>query len=134
MVSESRKAQLHTLEGLSAALIIVLSVIYSTQAIAVTSTSSTTSSEEIEAQYDRVANDILAQAKSRGTLKEALLNWNSFKARWRGTEFSRYYQARSPPGQFGRTLNMTLFQNHLVYNIDIAYQEGNELVSKKFVR
>jgi hypothetical protein len=122
------KAQLHTLEGLAASVMIVLGLVFASQAVAVTSTSATTSSEDIEAQYDQLAQDLLTQAKTSGTLQEAVLNWDERERRFRGTEDLYYYQGESPPGEFGRTLDRLVVGNDLAYNVELVYKsEGSRL-------
>jgi hypothetical protein len=125
---DGTEAQLHTLEGLAASILVVLGLVFASQAVAVTSTSSTTSSEDIEAQYDQLAQDLLTQAKSSGALQDAVLNWNENERRFVGTEDLYYYQGESPPGRFGRTLDRVVMGNNLAYNVELVYQsEGSTL-------
>jgi hypothetical protein len=126
-------AQLHTLEGLAASIIVVLGLVFASQAVAVTSTSSTTSSEDIEAQYDQLAQDVLVQAKSSGALKEAVLNWNEDQRRFRDTTDLPYYQGRSPPGEFGRTLDRVILGNNLAYNVDLTYRSAGSTLTVTLV-
>lgn len=127
------KAQLHTLEGLAASVMIVLGLVFASQAVAVTSTSATTSSEDIEAQYDQLAQDLLTQAKTSGTLQEAVLNWDERERRFRGTEDLYYYQGESPPGEFGRTLDRLVMGNDLAYNVELVYKSGGSRLALPLV-
>ena len=127
------EAQLHTLEGLAASVIVVLGLVFASQAVAVTSTSSTTSSVDVEAQYDQLAQDLLTQAKSSGTLRDAVINWNEDENRFRGTESLYYYQGESPPGRFGSTLDRVVMANNLAYNVELVYQSKGSTLSVPLV-
>jgi hypothetical protein len=126
-------AQLHTLEGLAASIIVVLGLVFASQAVAVTSTSSSTSSEDIEAQYEQLAGDVLTQAKASGSLKRSILNWDEQQRRWYGTNDRYYYQGQSPPGDFGRTLDRVVIGNDLTYNIELTYKSGGSTLTVPFV-
>ena len=130
---DGTEAQLHTLEGLAASILVVLGLVFASQAVAVTSTSSTTSSEDIEAQYDQLAQDLLTQAKSSGALQDAVLNWNENERRFVGTEDLYYYQGESPPGRFGRTLDRVVMGNNLAYNVELVYQSEDSTLSVPLV-
>ena len=132
-VSDGEKAQLHTLEGLAASIIVVLGLVFASQAVAVTSTSATTSSEDIEAQYEQLAGDLLTQAKASGALQRAVLNWNTDERRFSGTEDLYYYQGTSPPGDFGRTLDRVVMGNDLAYNIELVYKSGGSRLTVPYV-
>jgi hypothetical protein len=129
----NERGQLHTLEGLAASIIVVLGVVFASQAVAVTSTSATTSSEDIEAQYDQMAQDLLTQAKASGALQEAVLNWDEEERRFRGTEDLYYYQGGSPPGEFGRTLDRLVMGNNLAYNVELVYRSDGSQLSLPYV-
>jgi hypothetical protein len=131
--SKKEGGQLHTLEGLAASIIVILGLVFASQAVAVTSTSATTSSEDIEAQYNQLAQDLLTQAKASGSLKRAILSWNSDERRFRGTEDLYYYQGASPPGDFGRTLDRVVVGNDLAYNLELVYKSGDSRLSVPFV-
>jgi len=123
------RGQLHTLEGFAASVIIVLGLVFASQAVAVTSTSTTTSSEDIEAQYDRLAQDLLTQARSNGELKGTLLNWDPDERRFVGSDDLYYYQGSSPPGEFGRTLDRVVLGNELAYNLQAEYKSGGSTLT-----
>lgn len=123
--NDETKAQLHTLEGLAASILVVLGLVFASQAVAVTSTSSTTSSEDVEAQYDQLAQDLLTQAKSSGALRDAVLNWNDERRRFSASQGQYYYQGESPPGEFGRLLDRAVMGNNLAYNVELVYQSGD---------
>jgi hypothetical protein len=130
---KQEKAQLHTLEGLAASILVILGLVFASEAVAVTSTSATTSSEDIEAQYEQLSKDLLIQAKISGSLKESLLSWDESQRRFRGTDELYYYEGESPPGRFGNTLDRVVMGNNLAYNIELVYQSEGSTLTLPFV-
>jgi hypothetical protein len=123
-ISDRRKAQMHTLEGIAAAFIIIAAAFYATQSIAITPTSSSTASKQAQAELQEVSADILTQSKSNGNLREALLDWEETQNRFTGAEV-RNYQGNPPPNGFGDTLNGTLDRRGIAYNIELHYSVPN---------
>jgi hypothetical protein len=130
---KQQKAQLHTLEGLAASILVVLGLVFASEAVAITSTSATTSSEDIEAQYEQLAQDLLTQAKISGSLKRSVLSWDESQRRFRGTDEAYYYEGQSPPGRFGNTLDRVVMGNNLAYNIELVYQSEGSTLTLPFV-
>lgn len=134
MVDE--KGQLHTIEGFTAAFILVLAMLYGVQSIAITPTSSSTASQEVELNNYKLADDIVASSNSNGELREAILNWNASSGSFVGSLREESYYAGTVTGNFdfgapvpgglGETLNKTLTQRGIAYNIDIecSYSDG----------
>lgn len=126
------KGQIHTLEGVAATLLVIFATLYAVQASAVTPTSSSTASQEIEMQIQRMGEDILKQANTdrvgmnHTPLKTAVLNWNTSSGKFEGAESRFYYRGRAPPGVLGETLNKTLSDKGIAYNIDIVYNRASE--------
>lgn len=123
-ISDRRKAQMHTLEGIAAAFIIIAAAFYATQSIAITPTSSSTASKQAQAELQVVGNDVLTQAKSNGNLKEALLDWRETQNRFEGAD-ARNYQGNPPPNEFGDTLNGTFDSRGIAYNIELHHSVPN---------
>lgn len=124
MVSD--RAQLHTLEGVTASIVIVLAIVYVFNAFAVVPNASSTTSQAAENQMQGLADDVLTQAASNGNLKEAMLNWSN--RRFNETESSYYYTGRNPPGRFGNTLENVLWDEGYNYNIELVFSrpDGGE--------
>lgn len=113
------RAQLHTLEGLTASIIIVLAIVYVFNSFAVVPNASSATSENAESQMQSLANDVLTQANSNGNLKEAILNWSDRS--FNETNSTYYYNGRNPPGEFGDTLGKVLRDEGYSYNIVLVY-------------
>lgn len=129
--------QMHTIEGISAAMLLVLSLTFAFQSIGLTSTSASTSSAEIEDQYAELASDVLTASKASGALRDGVLNWNTARGAFEGAVTDRssqsYYAGKTPPGRFGRNLELMLTDNDLAYNVDIVYKEGDDDGRTRFV-
>lgn len=118
------RAQMHTLEGVAAALLVIVASFYATQSITITPTSSSTASKEAESQIRQTAEDVLAQAWANGDLKDAVLNWSTTQNQFRGTGASVYYRGKAPPGDFGDSLKSLFGDEGVAYNIDLRYKQS----------
>ncbi|MFW5929254.1 MAG: DUF7288 family protein [Halobacteriota archaeon] len=124
------RGQIHTIEGFTAAFIIIAAALYGVQSVAITPTSSSTASQEVELNNYKLADDVLATTNANGELKEALLNWSASDEEFRGSiRDDDYYKGTDPgdfdyggsvPGDLGDTLNETLTQRGLAYNIELT--------------
>lgn len=132
-----RDGQMHTIEGLSAAMLLVLAISFAIQSVSLTATSASTASAEIEQQYAQLAEDVLKTAKASGSLERAILNWDTSAASFEDSVTERsaaqYYSGKEPPGEFGRQLELHLVDNDLAYNIDLRYKEGNDQLRTRYV-
>lgn len=118
---------MHTLEGLSAAMIVIIAAFYASQAIAIAPTSSSSASKAAEGELQQVGEDVLAQAYSNGDLKKALLYWNDDQNRFKDAGNARYYTGNPPTNtSFGQALNRTFDERGVAYNIDLHYLPVNE--------
>lgn len=120
----SESAQMHTLEGFTAAMIVVIATFYVTGAVGITPTSSSTASKSAEAELQQVANDVLAQAHANGNLKIAVLAWNDDQNRFNGSE-SVYFQGSVPPNAFGETLESVFNERGVAYNVNLYHNLPN---------
>lgn len=73
----SDRGQIHTLEAVIAALLIVGALLFASQATAVTPLSASTSNQHIENQQRTVAGDLLDHAARDGSLTAALTFWET---------------------------------------------------------
>jgi hypothetical protein len=124
------KGQLHTIEGFTAAFLLIVAMIYGVQSVAITPTSSSTASQEVELNQYKLADDVLATSQASGNLSRSLLNWNASSGEFEGSlEEASYYGGTAEgafnfgapvPGGFGELLNQTLTQRGIVYNIELS--------------
>ena len=131
------KAQIHTLEGFTAAFIIVFALLFSVQAIGITPTSSSTASQAVELHNYKMVDDVLSQSKANGELKASMLYWNETDARFgESLEDREHYSGRlgntvpdvgeneDGTGDFGETLQ-SLHRRGIAHNIHIVC-DGSE--------
>ncbi|SEO35499.1 hypothetical protein SAMN04487948_10230 [Halogranum amylolyticum] len=119
------RAQAHTLEAISAALLVVGSVVFALQVTAVTPLSASTSSQHIENQQESMTAGVLSHAAEDESLKRAVLFWNEADGRFHdaGPRRPYYTNAPPPPGiEFGRLLDRTYGPRGIAYNVRIGYQ------------
>lgn len=121
------RAQAHTLEAFIAALILVSGLVFASQATAVTPLSASTSNQHIENQQRSLANDLLSATAENGTLHETVVYWNETDG-FVDTHENRTYYTGTPPDDPPHPLSSALDvfdRNHLAYNIDLVYSDGD---------
>ena len=89
-------AQMHTLEAIMAATIMVSIIVFAVQATSLTPLTSSTANAHIEAQLQTMGQDMLsaidyAQYDQRSELKNDILDWNGDEYAWGGDS----YESRS---------------------------------------
>jgi hypothetical protein len=115
------RAQVHTLEAIVAALLLLTSIVFGLQMTAVTPLSASTSSQHIENQQQATAEGILASAAHQGVLKKAVLYWNETQGSFRNTTGENYYTNEAPPNEFGDILQEQFGDRGIAYNVDVVY-------------
>lgn len=86
------KAQLHTLEGVAAATIILLVIIYAIDATSLTPLTSTSSNMHIEKELELMGQDILntldySEPGYGSKLRDDISNWTGNKYTWNGSAY-----------------------------------------------
>jgi len=100
------------------------------QATAVTPLSASTSNQNIENQQRAVAASLLATTAEDGSLQETLLHWNGSIDPETGQpagfidspDAETYYTNETDPTPFLSTLNQTLHERQVAYNIVLRYE------------
>ena len=141
------RAQLHTIEALTASLIIVLALAVVVEATSVTPLSSSFTSQHIKVELQNTGNDVLATLDetpvteapgSPSLLKESLVEWAVFTHydtySWNNTSFVSVAQAnrsalRTP---LSDALSYALINQGIIFNVEVSYddQSGNVRTSK----
>ncbi|MDQ2052999.1 MULTISPECIES: hypothetical protein [Halobellus] len=114
------RAQAHTLEAITAAMILVSSLVFALQVTAVTPLTGSTSSQHIENQQAAVAEGVLASADEEGTLLPTLLYWNESAGTWHGATDDGYVRS-GPPTAFGSVLNETFLDRGIAFDLTLYY-------------
>ncbi|MFB6071761.1 MAG: hypothetical protein ABEJ88_02215 [Halobacterium sp.] len=119
------RAQAHTLEGVAAALVVVLAVTFTLQATAVTPLTASTASQHIEVQHERAAAGLLATARADGSLSRTLRYWNASRAAFRNASDRGYYVGRPPETAFGDALRDVFGNRSVAYNVNAYYVDAD---------
>ena len=117
------RGQAHTLEAVVAGLLLLVSIGVALQMTAVTPLSASTSSQHLENQLEQTSKGVLASAAANDELKAAVLYWNETEGSFHNTS-GEYYYTEAPPQNlsFGRTLNQTLDERNVAYNVYIVFE------------
>jgi hypothetical protein len=115
------RGQVHTLEAIVAALLMVTSILFALQITAVTPLSASTSSQHIENQQQASVEGVLAAAAENGDLHRAALAWNGSSGRFFNTTDEDYYTSRAPPNAFGDRLDRAFGSQGIGYNVYVIY-------------
>jgi hypothetical protein len=123
----SDRGQAHSLEGVAAALLVVLGLLFAVQVSVTGPLASNTAREAVSDQLDGAGGSALAVADERDALRGAALDWNASRPAFNGSatggQFAGTYVDRAPPGEFGDVLRES-FSARTVYNVDVVYHEG----------
>ena len=134
MVDDTR-GQALTLEGISAAIILLAAVGFALQVTAVTPLSPSTSSQHVENQIQSTADGALDSAGQDGTLAESVLFWNPDEGQFHNaSEDFAYYQG-TPPERFplNETLERTFDDRNIAYNVFIHYHTDQGRLTQQLV-
>ncbi len=121
------KAQMHTLEGVVAATIMLLVIVYAIDATSMTPLTSSTINVHVEAELQTTGQDILSaldysEPGSNSKLKNDVLTWDGNQYIWNGTQ---YLQSGNPAKNLTNNLtvilNTTLANQGIAHNVDIVY-------------
>lgn len=113
------RAQIHTLESIVAALLLLTSVVFALQMTAVTPLSASTSSQHVENQLQASAEGVLASAMADGEIKRAILAVDGQKFHDTGSRF--YFTGGTPPNEFGNRLEDAFGSRGIAYNVWLTY-------------
>ena len=136
---------MHTLEAVIGALLLIAALLFAMQATAVTPLSASTSNQNIENQQRAVASSLLATTAEDGSLHETLLYWNGSVDPETGQpvgfigspDDETYYTNETDPTAFLSTLNGTLHERQVAYNVNIRYETADgdlETSTQRLVR
>ena len=127
MVIFDEKAQLHTLEGVAAATLILLVIVYAIDATSMTPLTSSTASAHIETELQMLGQDILNsldynEPGYNSKLKDDILEWEGNQYLWNGYDYienggSDYLQNSS----LGETLKSVLVRNGIAHKVELTY-------------
>lgn len=123
---DSDRGQAHALEGVSAALLVVLSLLFALQIVATGPLAASTAREHVSNQLRGAGEGTIAVADERDDLHAALLYWNDTGGKFHGADLDSLYVDRAPPNAFGDLLEATFPGNRTVYNVVLRYRGEND--------
>jgi hypothetical protein len=118
------RAQAHALEGVMAALIILLALFFALQAVAVTPLTASLAQQHVADQGQAAATGTLTAARETGDLRPTLLYWNESTTTFHGTPGRGFYVGSGPPTAFGGMLDETFDPRRLVFNVNLVYLDS----------
>lgn len=119
------RAQAHALEGIIAALVVLLGLFFALQAVTVTPLTASLAQEHVADQGQAAATGTLTAAQENGELRSTLLYWNSSERDFHGTTGQGFYVAGGPPTAFGGMLNESFDPRRLVFNVNLVYADSS---------
>jgi hypothetical protein len=125
------RGQAFTLEAITAAVVILGSVLFALQVAGVTSLTASTSGGDLTEQQEAVAAGILDTAVANGSIHRTLRYWDPQNDTFhRVSEIDENFYTMAPPTAFGAHLNRTL-ELRAAYNVNIHYLDENGTVQRQ---
>jgi hypothetical protein len=127
-------AQLHTLEGVASATIILLVIIYAIDATSLTPLTSTSSNVHIEKELEFIGQDILnyldySEPGYGSKLKNDITNWNGSSYTWNG---SAYMVPENRNLVLNNSLTsiciQTLNKRGIAHNVELTFIENSSML------
>ncbi|MCG2727036.1 MAG: hypothetical protein L6244_00070, partial [Candidatus Methanoperedenaceae archaeon] len=128
------KAQLHTLEGVAAATIMLLVIVFAIDATSMTPLTSSTANVHVETELQALGQDILsaldyAEPGYNSKLKNDVVKWNGKEYIWNGTKYMEKGNATYPQNNLTNDLtnilNDTLVRQGIAHNVEMTYLSDN---------
>ena len=133
------KAQLHTLEGVGAATLMLFVIIYAIDATSLTPQTSSTSSVHIENELQYLGQDVLntldfAEPGYSSDLKNDVLNWNGSEYIWSGAAYLNIADnTNSLDNNITRILIDTMVRRGIAHNVELTYFDNGSYVTRNMI-
>ncbi len=121
------KAQMHTLEGVAAAIIMLLVIAYAIDATSMTPLTSSTANVHVETELQTMGQDILSaldysEPGYNSKLKNDVLTWNGSEYTWNGTQYLQNgNSADNLTNNLTAILNATLVSQGIAHNLEVTF-------------
>ncbi len=135
--SNDEKAQLHTLEGVAAATIMLLVIVYAIDATSMTPLTSSTANVHVEVELQLLGQDILsaldyAEPGYNSKLKNDILNWNGSEYIWNATQYIELRSGQTTQNNLTsnltQILNATLIRRGIAHNVVLTFLDNTTLL------
>jgi hypothetical protein len=128
----STRAQAFSLEAFVASILLVATLAFALQAVAVSSNTAGAADAELRSQHAGIADGVLAGAAENGTLQATVVYWDESTERFYGVDTEEeVYVSTHPNTTFGETLGELLGDRRVRYNVDLYYREADGQQGKK---
>ncbi|WP_406660503.1 hypothetical protein V7O66_11725 [Methanolobus sp. ZRKC3] len=131
-------AQMHTLEALMAALIMVGIIVFTVQATSLTPLTSSTANAHIEAQLQAMGQDMLnvlsySPYGDDSDLKKDIINWDGKEYVWDGNQYESIDSQNKTldNSSFVDILSFIAIPRGIAHNVDLAWVNDNGISSSK---
>ncbi len=127
-------AQMHTLEGVAAATIMLLVIVYAIDATSMTPLTSSTANVHVETELQVLGQDMLgaldyAELGYNSKLKNDVLTWNGKEYTWNGTKYmekgNASYLQNNLTNNLTNILNATLITQGIAHNVELTFLANN---------
>ncbi len=131
-------AQMHTLEAIMAATIMVMVIVFAVQATSLTPLTSSTANAHIEAQLQTIGQDILSaldysQYDQNSDLKKDILNWNGDEYAWNSVSYkSRANASNSLNSSMEDIFTYILVPRGIAHNVQFTHTSDTGRFSSIF--
>jgi hypothetical protein len=128
------KAQMHTLEGVAAATIMLLVIVYAIDATSMTPLTSSTANVHVETELQALGQDILgtldySEPGYNSDLKNDVLNWSGKAFIWNGTQYlEKGNTSNSLSNNLTDILKATLVTQGIAYDVEITPLDNSTLL------
>ncbi len=130
MVIFDEKAQLHTLEGVAAATIMLLVIVYAIDATSMTPLTSSTANVHVEVELQLLGQDILsaldyAEPGYNSKLKNDISNWSGSEYIWTATNYTKLSSGQITQNNLTNNLTeilkATLVRRGIAHNVVLTF-------------
>ncbi len=127
------KAQLHTLEGVAAATIMLLVIVYAIDSTSITPVTSSTANMRVETELQVLGQDILsaldyAEPGNDSKLKNDILGWDGREYVWNGTNYyDNLTMTNTLNNSLTKILNATLVGQGIAHNVNVTFLDNGTL-------
>lgn len=124
----NERAQVFTLEAFVAAILLLATVAFALQAVAVTPNTASAGETEIENHHRGIGEGVLDAAVENGSLRRTLLYWDQSAGQFHDADTDGHYVSRlpAPPNgtAFGASLQRRFGDRQVRYNVNLYYRDA----------
>ncbi len=126
------RGQAFTLEAVVASVVILGGLLFALQVSGVTSLTASTSTGQLIEQQEATSAGALDAAAANDSIRPTLLYWDDGNETfYRVSDISEDFYTAAPPTPFGTTLEQTLGDQNLAYNVNLNYIDKNGTVDRQ---